>query len=311
MGWFLGSKPQKKKKPAAKKSTGKREPWDPAKTLRAVRAGVWVVLVGGAAIGWVLGQKALKQHIAATKATMPIVDLHDAPVWMPPTVADHLRSIVASGVEPDPFDQASLANVVGDLQESAWVEHVQRVQRLPGGRIEVIASYRRPVALIESGDGYHLVDGRGVLLPLTYPADKAAMLGLPMIRGVQHAPPLPGDTWAGGDVRAGLRLGLLAYAEPWANQVRSIDVTNYGGRIDRSAPQLLIATRHGLVRWGRGIGEEQFYEPPASTKLAHVDLIMRKFHTIDAGGQVVDVFGDSVVTHPIAEAPELRYTSAQ
>lgn len=309
MGWFLTKKTAKKARRGAAKSKAAARPWDPQKTLRVMRGCGWVLAIGLTVGAWFYGESALQRHLGRTQATMPIVNLVDAPQWMPGPVVDGLRATVAATVDPNPFDGASLEAAAQQLQQSPWIERVYRVHRQPAGRIDIIASYRRPIALIEAADGCHLVDVRGTVLPLVYPPNKARALGLPIIHGVAQAPLRAGEQWPGGDVRAGLRLGLLVSMQSWANQVQAIDVSNYGGRLTAGKAHLSLLTADGAVRWGRAPGDEQFYEPPAATKLAHIDLLIRKFASLTPGRQDVDVSGDTIVTYPRAETATVQYTS--
>lgn len=309
MGWFLTKKTAKKGRRGKSKQKTAARPWDPQKTLRVMRVCGWTLALGLGIGAWFYGQSALESRLGATRATLPRVELVDAPGWMPGAVVDGLRATVAATVNPNPFDGASLAEAADALQRSAWIERVYRVHRKPAGEIEIIASYRRPIALIQAEDGCHLVDVRGIVLPLVYAPAKAAEIGLPLIRGVAQDPPRPGGAWAGGDVRAGLRLGMLVSAQSWADQVKAIDVSNYGGRRDAGKAHLSLLTDDGAVRWGRAPGDEQFYEPPAATKLAHIDLLIRKFADLTPGRQDVDVSGDTIVTYPRAETATVQYTS--
>jgi len=313
MGWFLTRKSTRKsgRKKSSKSNKSTASSWDPQKTLRTMRITGWVIGLAILIGGWFIGQNLLREELGKTRATMPHVVMVDAPQWMPDEVIENLRNTVAATVDPDPFNSQSLAEAAERLEASAWVTGITRLHRQPAGRIDVVADYRRPVALIQGAEGYHLVDARGIRLPLIYPEDRAWQLGLPMIQGVDQPPPHAGEPWGGGDVRAGLRLGMLIAAQPWSEQVHAVDVSNYGGRLDRGQPHLALVTDDGLVRWGRAPGEEKFFEPTIDVKLAHVELVLRKFGSIDAGGQVVDVFGDTVVTYPRAEAATLRYTSDQ
>ena len=309
MGWFLTKKTAKKAKRGSTKSKKAAQPWDPQKTLRMMRAGGWTVAALLAIGAWFFGESALQRQVGKTQATLPIVNLVDAPQWMPGPVVDGLRATVAATVNPNPFDGASLEAAAAELQQSPWIERIYRVHRQPAGQIDVIAAYRRPIALIQAEDGCHLVDVRGTVLPLVYPIDKAQALGLPIVQGVAQAPPRAGEAWPGGDVRAGLRLGLLVSTQSWADQVLAIDVSNYGGRLTAGKAHLSLLTADGAVRWGRAPGDEQFYEPPAATKLAHIDLMIRKFASLTPGRQDVDVSGDTIVTYPRAEAATVQYTS--
>ena len=318
MGWFLHSNKKTKRRPPAgrKKKTApkKKAEWDPQRTLRAIRLVVWLVAIGALAFAWAYGGDWLQRRVAERRAALPRVELHEAPVWLSGYVGEQLRTAVSAAVEADPFDQQSLRRAAEHLRLSPWVQRVRRVVRRPDGVVEVHASYREPVALVEARDGYHLVDRRGVRLPAVYTADTIDRLGLGVIRNVNAAPPRAGRVWRGDDVRAGLELAQVVAEQLWREQVEAIDVANYGGRIDPGRPHLVLRTGEGLVRWGRPPGREKFYEPHTQRKLHHLDLVLERFGTIDADGRVVDIFRDNVLIHPdedirsAADQRTARYT---
>jgi hypothetical protein len=270
------------------------------------RAVGWAALIGLLVVGWVWGKPALRAQVARARSETPRIDLGRTPGWMSEQILRQLRSTVEPALVPDPFDRLSLREAAADLQASPWVDRVRRVIRRPDGRVEIRAEYREPAALVKARDGYHLIDEQGIRLPLIYEAETAREMGLPVIQGVDRAPPRAGRLWAGGDVQAGLRLAVLVQDQPWAEQVRAIDVNNYGGRRFDARPHLKLLTEldgdgdprnNPGVRWGRAPGNEQFYEPSAEKKLQHLNQVLRRFRRIDASGQIVDVFGDSVLIH--------------
>lgn len=312
MGWFLTSDKNAKKKKGgsrtAKRSAKKRQ-WDPARTLRRMKIAGGVAVIGALAAGFHFGETALRDHVAGQRISEPRVLLVDTPSWMSRRIARDVRSIVARRLSGDPFDGESLHHSASQLADSAWVRRVDRLVRRPDGVVEVHAEYRDPLALIRARDGYHLVDGRAVRLPLIYSSQTVERIDLPVIVNVDRAPPQAGHRWPGGDVRAGLALARLVASQLWRHQVLAVDVANHAGRVDKSRPHLALLTDQGRVLWGRAPGEERFYEPDARVKLGHIRRVRRNFNgRIDAGGKIVDVSGDDVVTFP---GGSVRYTSSR
>jgi len=324
MGWFLRpsnskTKRKSKSKPRgrSKSARGRKADAEPSRVGAVfVRLFAWSLFLAVISAGWVYGEQALVQHLRQSRATMPQVELADQPMWMPPELIDQIRATVAMTVDPDPFDQLSLQDAKVTLEVNPWVHDVRSVERRPGGVIEVHASYRRPVALLERRDGYHAIDQFGVRLPWVYPREAVKHLDVAIIRGVQQSPPHPGEKWPGEDVHAGLKLAMLVEAQPWAHQVTAVDVTNHNGRLDNRQPFLLIHSERGIVRWGRPPGESRFYEPDAAAKLAHIDRVLQRFETIDANGRIVDVFTDKVMIRNLqgvqtADDRSLSYTATR
>lgn len=326
MGWFLSSKKKGRSgkggpKPRSKKLTSKKaaQPrgWDPGRTLANMWLMSWTLLLIGGAAGWYFGEAYLMDYVSRQHRDQPVtVELIDTPSWMNDRLTGHLREEVERIVDADPFDRASLEEAARTLQEKPWVESVQRIIRRGDAAIEVHADYRRPTALIEAEDGFHLVDRQGVRLPGRYSSDGAARTGLLVVEGVSAAPPLAGQRWGGKDLQAGLALAELIRKTEWSDEVASVNVRNYAGRVDNGQPHIVLPTRlGGALRWGRAIGEEQFYEPTAEVKLRHISRVRRQSEsgTICAGGRVVDVFRDTIhVHHNRSEqnnsTADLRYT---
>jgi hypothetical protein len=318
MSWFIRSH-KKSKRPKASKAKRdwkkKQAEYDPQRTWRILRTTGMMVLAVGLIVGAVFAQRWLAGQVAGDRAALPEVVLIDAPAWMRPNTTEQIRQTVAATVNPNPLDQQSLAAATEALGRIAWIEQVQRVTRSYDGRIEVLAVYRSPVAVVEARDGYHLIDVAAVKLPDVYTAGQLDDLHLPVIAGVRHAPPAEGYAWSGEDVRAGLKLAMLLSGEPMIRQVKAIDVSNHAARRSNAEPQIKLLTRRDGdddptnnpgVAWGRAPGAEGVYEPPAAQKVLMLRRVLRQHGSIDAGGQIVSVLSDTPMFRPL---PTLRYTA--
>ncbi|MEX2671564.1 MAG: hypothetical protein WD294_05570 [Phycisphaeraceae bacterium] len=326
MGWFLSSKKSKKGRGSnarGKKLTKKKasplagKGWDPSTTLANMWLISWMLLLVGGSVAWYFGESYLMNYVSKQhRDAVVTVELVDTPAWMDERLVDHLRREIELMIDADPFDRDALKHAAEQLTHKPWIEHVQRVVRTGTGAIEVHAVYRRPTALIQAEDGFHLVDRHGVRLPARYSSDQAEATGLLVIKGVRQPPPLEGRLWLGDDVQAGLKLARLVRQADWSEDVVAVDVHNFAGRLSESSPHIVLPTQYGgILRWGRALGQEQFYEPAAEIKLRHVERVRRQSPsgTICAGGRIVDVWSDTVYIHQ-ARADEdnssanLRYT---
>lgn len=313
MSWFRTSK--KTKKPAKPRRTATTMPastWDPRRTLWMLRVGGWVATLAALGAAWHFGEGYLKQHVGERRLVQPHVVLDNLPGWVSPALADQLYIAAGSALSGNPLDQRSLAAVAESLEANPWVEQVYRVARGNAGQVVVFAQYRQPVAVVETSQGYHLVDPTGRKLPGVYKYGQLKALSLPVITGVASSAPADGQPWPGHDVAAGLSLITYLAGQPFSDQIAAVDVTNHDGRRDRARPHLYLVTRNGAVRWGRAPGEphERVYEPDPQKKLRHLLAVQQKFGSIDAGGNIVDVFTDQVLIHPAAQARRISYTRA-
>jgi hypothetical protein len=294
MGWFLTNATTKRPK---RKPSKDRKPWDPQRTLQGLKVLAAVTCVVTLAAAWAWGEGHLRSYVAQRTAR-PIlqdrVELAVSPGWMSPTLAAELRTAVAFELGEDPLDGIALQHAVKALSASPWVAHVDRIERLPGGKARVHAQYRRPVAVVETSRGYQLVDAEGVVLPQSYRLAELAAVGLKPIEGVTAPMPTPGRAWDDARLTAALSLIRLLEPQPWYTQITSIDA---GGQDQRGRIRLVLHTDRGQVTWGLPPGHEQLVEPAPAVKLQRLTDMYANYRSIDAGGRVVDVFGAAAWGH--------------
>ena len=311
MSWFLRKRPSKKRNTPARRDPA-RQPWDPQRTLKGLKLiGVATAVIALVA-GWRYSEQTLARYAAADReanAGVGHVTLVDVPFWMNRTTRDELRHLVGAAAGGDPLDHAGLRRAVDVLQSNPWIDRVQRIQRMDLGGIHVSAAYRQPIALIESHDGYHLVNEQAIRLPGLYLNHQVKELRLPLIVGVVAAAQPCGQIWPGDDLKAGLSLLTWLSDQPYLDQIRSIDVS---GRDDRGRIHLVLRTEHGMVRWGLPPMMEQVVEPDAATKKRWLTDVYLQRGAIDAGGRTVDVYGAAVFVHqPVSydddRSPSTKY----
>lgn len=304
MGWFLNGD---KKKTAARSRRTKalgRSPWDPVKTLAALQMFGALGLILAVAVSWKQLEAILTAY-ARENQTVPAelperVALVNPPSWMNQTLQQQLTQLAAGHVTSDPMDHTSLQRLLDAMAASPWVEHVERVQRTNTGQIQVTADYRQPTALVETSEGYGLIDRKGVRLPGIYPRHAVSRLNLPVITGVAAKPRQEGELWPGDDLQAGLALVKMLADQPYASQIQAYDVRD---RDPRGRIRLTLKTRTGLIRWGLPPGQEQPVEPDASIKKQWLAKVAQSYRgLVDAGGKVVDVYGAAVFVHPTGDS---------
>lgn len=290
MGWFLSSK--KKTKPRRRASLEEPKAWDPKRTLAGLKAlGIFALAIA-MVIGWRYSERYLLDYARqrqTAEVTADMIELVDAPAWMSENIRAQVRATASSHIDPDPMDGKSLKQTAEVLRNDPWVKDVIQVARRSGGRVLVSATYRQPVAVIQGFDGYRLVDAEGVCLPGVYPQAQVESMGLVVVTGVASAPPaVPGETWSGADVQAGLSLVRLLEGEPYMDKIHSFDV---GQRDERGRLRLVLHTAEGTVRWGLPPGEEHAIEPEAKVKLGWLRQLARRDASLSSGGQIIDIYG--------------------
>jgi len=273
MGWFLtgrssgkGSRGRKKRGSSRSAGVGPK-PWDPKRTLLALRLCAYAAVAVGAVVGWVYLEQSLTDYASARHAapvTPDAVVLDDQPGWMSPAVEMDLVEAVGRHVGDDPLDAGSLRDAVRALRDQPWVRRVKQLRRAADGRVHVEAEYRQPVAVLRTDHGYVLVDHEGVRLPGLYERHQVPLLGLVEMTGVASGPPPVGGRWPGDDLAAGLALAQVLRDEPYAEQIDAIDVS---GRDPRQRLDLAFYVGRRRIVWGAPIGHAPPIQVDAATKL--------------------------------------------
>jgi hypothetical protein len=202
---------------------------------------------------------------------------------------------------------------------NAWIKRVTQVRRdIAADRsiqtIRIFVEWREPAVWARSGDLLYLLDAQGTRLPGDYHLEDRGRSKLMVISGVDLpaasgtvAVPAPGEKWTtdkngtlGVDLLAGMQLAERLRKQQFASQIDAVDMANYAGRKDSTAPWIVLDTvwetadmsgklqRH-VVEWGRPIGEEKYYEVQADMKIKALNELNQRFNRIDAGRSYVDI----------------------
>jgi hypothetical protein len=258
----------------------------------------------------VLLRDLVEQRFARPPAA-PRVVLANQPAWMSRALAEQIIGTVRPVGVHSVFDRPLLVETARAMTLNPWIKEVRQVRRAyvrgPGDTLEVDCIYRVPTALVKWDDYYWLVDGDGVKLPAQYPRrdlqramlDDQGRLTLRVIQGVVRPPVRTGKPWPGDDLAAGLELAKLLAGQAFAEEIPVVDVSNFGGRRDPEAAQIVLITRYGTqVRWGRPpSAKDYFIEVPTSQKLQCLADIFAEMHRVDGGQPWIDVRFDRV-TYP-------------
>jgi hypothetical protein len=270
--------------------------WQPHHTLQALKLAGFILLLLALVGGWVFGKAALTQYVSkyhAHEITAEDVALAEPPSWLSQGTRYRLKRRVASLMGTDPLEREQLHRAARNLLQDPVIRDGQ-VKRVSGGRLQIKADYRRPVAIIEARDGYHLVGPKGTRLSLNpYYHHQVKPLGLPLILQVESAPPRrPGQRWQGESVQAALSVIRLLDQQSYFDQIRAVDVSQ---RDDRGRLRLMLHTANGRIAWGFPPGKERAIEPKAAVKVERLrQLAKRHRGRIDAGGQWVSIYGPTI-----------------
>lgn len=296
-----------RKKEKDGQSTGVEVP--PAKLL-ARKIALWGVVAALGATAMGIGFSKLRVFVEnryATPVRPPQVVLKHQPAWMDRTLLERILRTARPGNATSAFDRLTLREVcdqlTSDINVAPYIEKVNQIRRVyggaPGDTIELDITFRAPVALVRWGDDYWHVDSNGFRLVHSFKIDQLprAMLAddgrivTRVITGVRTPPADAGRVWPGADLQAGLELLRLIHNRPFAQEIRSVDVSNFAGRVDPAAAQLVMKTRYDTeVRWGRPIESKGgFVEIDDNRKLATLERIVAEYGRIDASRPWIDI----------------------
>ena len=306
---FCPSMAKRKPKPIPVKKP--RNPED-AKRMRALifKTVIVGIILGSCAAGFVLLKRHVEQRLTFPP-NPPKVVLKDRPVWMSDFLAEQIANVARPKVAHSAMDHQMLVDAAELLKANPWIKQVKQVRRmygrLPGDTLEIDCEYRAPVALVKSGDFYWLVDVEGIKLPEQYTADQIKRVvrgqdghvSIRVIEGVTRWPPGSGQKWTGEDLQAGLDLVKLLHGQPYADEILSVNVSNFAGREDTREAQLVLGTRYGTeVRWGRPVYARDFFvEVSTAQKLEYMRRVYNEFRRVDGNRPWIDIRFDKI-TYP-------------
>ncbi len=197
----------------------------------------------------------------------------DPPKWIPPgqleliQLPDHVSEPISI------FDPDLTFTLTQAYTRNAWVERVIRVEKVYPNDLRVELRLRKPVAAVwYLKRTYVLIDRVGVRLPGSYSERPDVGFRLPFIMGSVGPPPPAGQIWNSAGVLDGARV-----ADVWQQSgllktinVTCIDVTNVGGRVNRSSSEIVLRLESVGTRilWGRvAVPDQQGLMPDDQKKI--------------------------------------------
>ncbi len=275
-----------------KRKPGKPGWWSAARRQqrrRLVRYGGLAGLALAFVLSVLLAMARLEAHVErqiVERVGRPTLAFVDLPEQLAELALDDLEESLSPLLARKWTDDRLCREMATRLATVGWIVKVNFVRRTGDGRFEVSSQYRSPAAMVQRGGGFLLVDAEGVRLPGMYQYDPAWKL----IQGVSAAPPEPGATWEGEDMRAGLAIVTALERETFGDQVTGVLVENFAGRVDPRHSHIELATDRagGRIRWGSAPGLE-IDENTLEQKLAILRANYRQTGRVDAHTSVIDI----------------------
>jgi hypothetical protein len=278
-----------KARPARKKRASLWSRLDAKRRRQFLLTVALAALVFTAAAGGTYAYMRIEEQVDRTlldQHPIPRFDFVNLPENLVALAAMDLESAIAPFRTREWVEEGLCREVAGALEKVPWVENLSWVRRLPAGRFEVNASYRQPLALVQDGSDFVLVDREGVRLPGMYMYHPAWKL----VQGVSSPAPAPGTQWRVPDLSAGLAVLKALESEPFAGQISAVLVENFDGRKNPRGVRIELATDRaaGRIAWGSPPGGE-VEENTAAQKLRILRENFRRTGRVDAGYTVIDI----------------------
>lgn len=276
------------------------------------------ILIAGGAIGLIYMDRYVKNAVKEDTGNGVLeiqkgpLKLIGAPGWLNQDWKNTL--IAAADGKQFPLDQASAKDIAERLSTLSWLDNVQ-VQTTPK-YLEVRAIYRKPIGWVRLGRNrkVYLDVDRVVLdyIPVT-------AIGVIEIKGLASTQvPQPGQKWLAEDAAAAVELLNWLYTmdlhfqqekekqdngtvpllekiipgKPLADEIESIDVSNFAARKSRSASNIVLNITDGTkVYWGAAWGQGNVYfEADEKEKLARLyQFFMDHHNTLTGAAKYIEL----------------------
>ncbi|GIX05148.1 MAG: hypothetical protein KatS3mg114_1017 [Planctomycetaceae bacterium] len=203
----------------------------------------------------------------------------------PPEVPQDLVSRIQQrvGLTSYPFLDPQLVKRVAQwLQHEPWIEHVVEVRKQYPLKVVARVVYRRPIALIRTGERSHPIDRLGVVLPIEDVTGEQ-LSRLMIVVGVTSESPGEGKCWEDPAVQAAVE--LAAFLEPrWtALKLKWIHVRTGAETDETPAPVWLeLETIDGSrIVWGLPPSQRTKQEISAEEKVQRLEKYLATFGSYD------------------------------
>jgi len=235
-----------------------------------------------------------ERYVRTTKptGTGPVVFVN-APEW----IGEQLKSKILGYADGKNFqlNEQAAEVVAKNLSASAWISEIKAITT--DKEIQIYATFRKPVALINSGLSPFYIDSEQVLLDYV-PMPHLLIVEIKGLSPLQKMPRF-GETWNSKDLAAAIALlnriirrdKDVTQTKPLLSEIASIDMTNYNGRKNRSRPHIVLFTKDNTeIQWGAELGTWQRYlESTDEQKLAKLYGYYQAHNTLSAGAKYINL----------------------
>jgi len=229
------------------------------------------------------------------------------PTWMTPSI---LAELDVGRLDPEFPKRFSLLDadisprIAAAYQRCLWVDRVEKIVKhdprvAPNAPpLEVFLRFRRPIAFVQTPEGFCLVDDQGVRLPGVYREPALGATKLIVVTGVSLRPPAPGVAWNDSGLRAAVRVAEAVEPRREAFRLATVDVSNFGGRRDaRDTEIALFTTNDTRIKWGKAPSSEaaMLAEKSLLEKVAYLEYVYKTLHgQVDGVLSYIDIPNEAI-----------------
>lgn len=258
-----------------------------------VAAAVCVLI--GLVVGFVFLEKYVKKASPITQKAV-LIELVDVPDWVTEPLKEKIYAAAQADGEDLSINENTASFVHRNIEASvAWIQQV-KVQ-VTHDAVRVSGYWRKPLALIRQGSQNFYVDEELVVM------DFVPMPNLPIVKveGLSPAakPPLPADTWQGGDLAAAVDIltrlqkmdKLISPDKPLLGTIDRIDVSNFNGRKNNRLPHIILYTKDNTeIIWGAEAGTWQRHlEATDEEKLTNLYAYYKEHGLLLGGAKYINL----------------------
>jgi hypothetical protein len=252
-----------------------------------------VCLLAMVPIVFIIITRYVDDTVAVTE-TIGDLELVGAPDWINERLKQKIVDAAVSNGEDLRLDEDAAVSVRQNLSQISWLEDV--TIQTTNTSIRILASWRKPLALIKFGAEKFYVDKNLIVMDYI-PVPKLAIIEVKNVQ-VNRLPKL-GQKWELADLVAAVEIleqfniwdGIQTPDKPLLNEIASIDVKNFDGRSDsRSAHIILYTTDNTEIIWGAQIGAWQRHiESPDEEKLAKLYTYYKEQGSLLGGAKYINL----------------------
>lgn len=270
-----------------------RASWFGPSLITILKVLVVVCVLCGIVVGLVSLEKYVKATIPVQEGSGELV-LADVPLWVSDQLKEKVRVIATAKGSNLGLDDEAVLSVQRNIEELVpWLDDVK--VKATHNILRVEARWRKPIALVKSGNIKFYVDTEQVVL------DYMDMPNLPIveIKGLPPVTKIPalGEVWQRDDLAAAITiLNRLDYMDrtltpdkPLLYEINRIDVSNFNGRQNsRLAHIILYSNDDSQIVWGAEFGQWQRYlEPTDEEKIANLYSYYKDYGSLSGGARYI------------------------